>query len=222
MSAAAATLIHDLAERGVRLSGCAGRLRVEAKPGVVTAEIRTMLAEHKSELLAALSIDQIRSALLRTANDEGVAPEHVHALTDAELAECEGLSRDTLRSYVLALRDSDLRKRGKCPTNETAPARCRMCGPVWLCPEVAALAPIVSGWPVVLGCPWCTNRAKGMPIPRPPVTCGNCRHFIRDAVNPDGGLGSCNAGHQFLSNEAMPFPNAQRQCQQFKPINTED
>lgn len=50
-----------------------------------------------------------------------------------------------------------MRERGEIPTHYTTETTCRHCGvvPIWEgCP------------PDVLGCPWCFNRHKGLPIPR--------------------------------------------------------
>ena len=51
----------------------------------------------------------------------------------------------------------------------------------------------LGAMPRVLGCPWCHVRNRRA-ILRPSVTCGECRHFIRDAVNPPAGWGRCSAG----------------------------
>jgi hypothetical protein len=50
-----------------------------------------------------------------------------------------------------------MRERGEMPRHYTATTTCKHCGPV----------PIWEGCsPEVLGCPWCFNRHKGLPIPR--------------------------------------------------------
>jgi len=57
---------------------------------------------------------------------------------------------------------------GHAPAAFTAPCLCAGCGPVFLWPEIALIAPRApNGWPFVLGCPWCHNRRAGRPIPRP-------------------------------------------------------
>ena len=219
MSATAEILIHDLAERGVRLTRHADRLRVEATAGTVTPELRLILSARKADLLAALSADSIREHLLALADAELIDAGFVHTLQDADVSDCAGLPDETLRSYVHALRDADLRERGKRPSDETAPALCRSCGPIWVHPSVAAAAPVVGAWAHVLGYPWCHVKNRRA-IPRPPVTCGDCLHFIRDAINPDGGMGRCTAEREPLPREPLPFPHAARQCEQFKPEGT--
>jgi hypothetical protein len=50
------------------------------------------------------------------------------------------------------------RLKGEIPDCYTATTTCKHCGPV----------PIFEGFgPEVLGCPWCFNRRKGLPIPKP-------------------------------------------------------
>jgi hypothetical protein len=147
----------------------------------------------------------IRTRLIEVATAACADPELVHRLTTADLAECDGLPDAVLLAYVRALADADLRERGKRPADETAAALCRSCGPVWLAPEVASVAPMTAGWPRVLGCPWC-HVANRRAIPRPPVACGNCRHFARDAINPGAGMGICGAG------KGMHYPMARHTC----------
>ncbi len=170
MSVTAEILIRDLAERGVRLTRRADRLHVEATPGTVTPELRTLLSENKAVLLAVLSSDPIRDRLRRLADAEAIDAGLVHALPAADIEACAGSADETLRAYLHGIRDADLRERGQRPADETA-ALCRSCGPVWLAPEVASVAPRVAGWSRVLGCPWCHVRNR-QAIPRPRVTCG--------------------------------------------------
>ncbi len=215
MSATAENLIRDLAGRGVRLTAHGDRLRVEAPAGTLTPELREMLAGAKPAILAALA-GGIREHLLTLAGAEGIAPDLIHALDGADVEACAGLADETLRAYVRALADADLRERGQRPADETAPALCRACGPVWLAPEVASAAPIVAGWPRVLGCPWCHVRNRDA-IPRPLVTCAECRHFIRDSVNPAAGMGTCTATREPMPSEAPTYPRASRYCAEFRP-----
>jgi hypothetical protein len=49
-----------------------------------------------------------------------------------------------------------IRERGEVPDHYTATTTCKHCGPV----SIWAGCP-----PAVLGCPWCFNRMKGLPIP---------------------------------------------------------
>jgi hypothetical protein len=128
---------------------------------------------------------------------------------------CAGLPDNALRAYILALADTDLRERGKVPADETAVALCRSCGPVWVAPEVAAVAPAANGVPRVLGCPWCHVRDR-RPMARPKVTCGDCRYFSRDAINASEGMGSCKAG----CDPARPYPMAEHVCAEWRPIKS--
>jgi len=52
---------------------------------------------------------------------------------------------------------AEMREQGQIPNHYTSTTTCKHCGPV----------PIWDGCPPeVLGCPWCFNRHKGLPIPR--------------------------------------------------------
>jgi hypothetical protein len=108
----------------------------------------------------------LRSRLERIAAADGIDLAIVERLPDDDLAACIGLPDATLRAYVIALRDSDLRRCGKVPTGETATIRCTHCGPVFADPAVAAVLPVVRGMPTAAGCPWCHVRDRGL-IPRP-------------------------------------------------------
>ena len=158
--------------------------------------------------------EDIRERLLAIARYEFLDDELITSLRKSDIMECEGLPHDVLLAYVLALADADLRERGKCPRDETAPALCRHCGPIWIAPEVAAMAPIVDGWARVLGCPWCHVKNR-KPLPRPAVTCSACKQFQRDKINPRDGIGTC---LQNVDQEKPLFPNADRKCQVFQPI----
>lgn len=77
------------------------------------------------------------------------------------------LTAKSLSASAAALVQSQAMERGEVPRFYTSAATCRHCGPIWLW---------FSG--EVLGCPWCWNRIKGHPIPRPQsVRCADCRHF---------------------------------------------
>lgn len=165
---AARDLIQRAASAGIRLEARGDRLRVEAPRGTMTPALHHLLSSHKAELLAELA--GTRAALHHVAAAEGVNPALVHALHADDLAACAGLSADALRAYVLMLHESAQRARGARLPSETAAVTCLHCGPVWAAPEVAAVAPIVRGAPLLLGCPWCFNRRAGRPIPRPAPT----------------------------------------------------
>lgn len=156
----------------------------------------------------------IRAELKALALDELIDARVVDSLSAADLDTWKPLSKPELRALAFVLRDADLRAKGKRPPDETAPAFCRKCGPVWLAPEVVAVAPTIQGWPTVLGCPWCHVRSQGIGIPRPSVFCGTCSHLERDKINPSGGMGHCNAG---VISGPLPYPHVQRQCERFEP-----
>ena len=168
----------------------------------------------KISKLAALAGPPISQSerLLRIIRNYGLPDSllSAHDGTDEDLASLNG---GQLSAYVLMLSESADREDGRCPRDETAPALCRHCGPIWIAPEVAAMAPIVDGWARVLGCPWCHVKNR-KPLPRPAVTCSACNHFQRDKINPRDGIGSCSMG---CDHERPLFPNASRKCQSFQP-----
>jgi hypothetical protein len=92
------------------------------------------------------------------------------------------------------------------PGSYTTTTHCRGCGTV----------PIFAGAPAqVDACPWCHNRTRGLPIPRPSVSCADCAHFAADPVG-HGGIGSCARGGP-PQGQMAAFPHAKRKCPDFEP-----
>ena len=61
-----------------------------------------------------------------------------------------------LKTFAELLMIGEMRERGIVPDHYSATTKCKHCGsvPIWEgCP------------PEVLGCPWCFNRLKGLPMP---------------------------------------------------------
>ncbi|MBS0213189.1 MAG: hypothetical protein JSR26_08445 [Proteobacteria bacterium] len=218
----AAPLIRELNAAGIRLSATGDRLHVEAPAGAVTPEIRHRLAANKAGILTYLhqpatvadltDRNRMRAALLALADGLHLDRALVHRLTSVDLADCAGFPADALRGYLLALDDSATRHAGKVPEGETAPIYCQHCGPVWTHPDVAAVLPVVDGWPRALGCRWCFIRKAGGYIPRPLVTCDTCASFQPDTVNPGAGMGTCACG--------MHYPMQPHRCEQYQPKDT--
>jgi len=129
-----------------------------------------------------------RARLLALAADEGLPPELAHGLADADVTACAGLPDDTLRAYLRALEAGRRMDAGEVPPGwgEPVARTCEGCGPVLLWPGCP---------PKVKACPWCFRRRAGKAIPRPLVTCGDCRHFTPDTVSPSAGMGGCGLGH---------------------------
>lgn len=148
----------------------------------------------------------MRDHLLILADAAGIDRAHVNALDSADLAACAGLDERQLTGYLDMVRDTADRHAGRVPLSDTAAMHCKRCGPVWIHPDVATVLPVVSGWPRALGCPWCFVREAGGCIPRPPLTCEDCRHFIPDTINPEAGMGTCASGH------GMSYPTARHAC----------
>ncbi|MFC4822234.1 hypothetical protein [Dokdonella ginsengisoli] len=209
-----AVTLRELNDHGIRLAVVENHLKVAAPSGTLTPELTERIRVSKPALIVSIRLSELRSRLRHIAEVEVVDTSLIDTLPDADVLDCELLPERARRAFVLALRDTHLRAQGKCPAGETAPALCRKCGPVWLAPEVAAHAPIISGWPIVLGCPWCSCQRQGRGIPRPPVTCAECIFFVRDSINPAGGLGTCGKG---VEANVPAYPHAKRQCAEFNP-----
>ncbi|MDO8706034.1 MAG: hypothetical protein Q7J84_13915 [Sulfuricaulis sp.] len=67
---------------------------------------------------------------------------------------------DQLAVFRAVLACTETRRAGRRPEYYTQASECKDCGWVWLWPGAPTR---------VLGCPWCFNRASGLPIPRPPI-----------------------------------------------------
>lgn len=145
----------------------------------------------------------IRAHLLALAADEYRSADLVHRLGVEDVAACAGLSDEALRTYLRVLERQAIMDRGLVPEGFTQEAHCHGCGPVWLWPESPAR---------VAACPWCFRRKAGKPLPRPPVTCGSCRHYLPDPINPAAGAGSCALG----PGRAL-WPMAHHPCVEHRP-----
>ena len=183
----AVALLAEARAAGIRVTVRGDRLRIEAKPGAVSADMRARLAAGKLELVEALQDAEavMRGHLLNLADAEGVDAAHVHRLHADDLAACEGLDDATLRGYLRALETAARMDAGLVPVEYSHAVQCDGCGPVWLWPDCPDK---------VKACPWCFRRKAGKRIPRPPVQCGDCRHYAADPLNPEAGVGTCGLG----------------------------
>lgn len=136
----------------------------------------------------------------------------IHRLNNLDVAACAVLDDSQLLTYLELLDDSAARWAGKKPAGHDAAIYCHHCGPVWVHPSVAAVLPVVDGWPRALGCPWCAIRKVGAYIPRPSVQCLGCRSYTADPVNAAAGMGQCASG------KGMHYPMKGHSCETFKPL----
>lgn len=119
----------------------------------------------RNEGTKAMEITELKTRLLAAADVEGVDEGLVGRLSNADIDACAEFSEASLRAYVLAMSASAARMLGKIPLGDDAAVHCARCGPVWLHPDVAAVLPVVDGWPRALGCPWCFIRRTGGHVP---------------------------------------------------------
>ena len=149
----------------------------------------------------------VRVKLLALAADEWLPEALVHRLGPADLAGCIGLPDEALRAYLRALERRTAMEAGHVPEGWTTAALCEGCGPVWLWPDAAR----------VVACPWCHVRKAGRYLPRPRMTCGECRYFIPDAINPPAGCGACGLALPYRRGERGRYPFTPRHCPEFRP-----
>lgn len=200
----AAALLAEARAAGIRLTVRGDRLRVESKPGAMSANMRARLAAGKPELVEVLRDAEaaMHTHLLSLAEAEGVDAAHVHRLHADDVAACAGESDNTLRAYLRGLAEQHGMDAGIVPPGWTTSAHCEGCGPVWLWPDAAR----------VRACPWCFRRKAGKAFPRPPVLCGDCIHYLPDPLNPEAGMGGCALG----AGRAR-WPMARHACADMRP-----
>lgn len=156
---------------------------------------------------------RMRTALLALADGLGLDHAIVHGLPEQDMALWAQVPPDSLRAYLLALDDTATRQAGKVPLGDTTAIYCARCGPVWAHPDIAAVLPVVDGWPRALCCPWCFIRKAGGYIPRPLVRCDTCASFQPDTVNPKAGMGTCACGTH--------YPMQRHRCDRYRPKDTD-
>lgn len=155
-----ASLLHEVTHRGVHVRADGETLRYRAPKGAMTPELLEALKLHKPELLRLL-----RTLEGACAEVDVSAIDLLSALGPQDLAELEAgrMSLDALRAFALARAERLARERGEIPFRWTEIVHCEGCGPVWLW----------AGLPQrVMGCPWCLNRAKRLPVPHPNARAG--------------------------------------------------
>ncbi|TAL73707.1 MAG: hypothetical protein EPN56_02280 [Rhodanobacter sp.] len=192
--------------------GPGGELTKPTKPLLSVLAVPRVAILEKSRLAAdpAVRVD-IRPVLLGLADRLGLAAVLVHRLHDADLRTLAELPEAGLRAFLLAAADTATRQAGKPPEGDTAAIYCGRCGPVYAHPSIAAVLPVVDGWPRALGCPWCFVRKAGGYVPRPRVTCETCTHWQPDTINPPAGMGNCALGN------GMHYPMQRHACGSYRP-----
>lgn len=169
---------------------------------------RKVAESQESQGVAPAKTREQRAHLLALAADEWLPAGLVHGLGDADVTACAGLPDETLRAYLHALEKAARMDAGMVPVDYSQAALCEGCGPVWLW----------QGAPARLkGCPWCFRRKVGKGFARPLVTCGACRHFLPDTINPAAGGGACGLGLPNRRGEAGRWPMTRRECGDYRP-----
>lgn len=145
--------------------------------------------------------------LLAALRDEHL-PDSLLSRDDSLPLQLAGLDSAGLRAYARALSRSDTMDAGMVPADYTQAGLCEGCGSVWLWEDAPAR---------LRACPWCFRRNAGKGFARPQVTCGACRHFLPDPINPGAGSGACGVGLPYRRGEPGRWPVALRECDRFRP-----
>ena len=128
-------LLIEFWNKGIKVRVEGSELALTAPRGVITPSLVSRVKDEKPALL--VSLDKIREK----AGDDWME-----------------VSKDPaqLKAFGDWVAVSDMRERGIVPDHYSATTECKRCGPV----------PIFEGLlNKILGCPWCFNRIKGLPIP---------------------------------------------------------
>ena len=130
-------LLIEFWDKGIKVRVEGSELALTAPKGALTPCLVSRVKNAKPALL--VSLDKIREK----AGDDWMEVSNDPA---------------QLKAYADLVAITEMRERGIVPDHYTTTTECKHCGPV----------PIFEGLPnKVLGCPWCLNRPKGLPIPAP-------------------------------------------------------
>ncbi|MDN5882178.1 MAG: hypothetical protein L0H37_07385 [Nitrosospira sp.] len=182
---------------------------------LLTPELKGWVKRHKPVLVTALKAERegVRERLRSAGTRANVDPALADRADDATLRDCIGESDVVLAELMHCYAVDQAREAGRIPAGHDARVWCKRCGPVFLSPGLANGLPVKDGWPTALACPWCWIERRNFPRPR--VTCGACRHFIRDTINPADGMGDCSK-HLFKQTDYR-YPMTRRECHGFRP-----
>ena len=147
-----AELLTEVQRRGIQLRAEGASLHYQAPKGTLTADLRAKLKAHKAELLTALE----KPTAERIARDHGLTLADLQQAAGPDWPEIEN-DPATLGALANSITIRRMRKHGEVPSNYTSTTVCAHCGPVPIYPGMAER---------VLGCPWCFNRVKGLPVPK--------------------------------------------------------
>lgn len=196
-------ILDELRQAGVTVRRQGDRLKL-APAELIPPDLLERARAAKPAILAVIpdATGEQRARLRAIADREGIAPDLIDRLPDADLDGLHLWTDDGLATYARMIEADADRARGRVPRDWTQPAYCRRCGPVLLWPGAPS---------IVLGCPWCLTRRAGVPLPRPSVACATCAHWRPAAGTQAEGIGTCAAGH------LGRYPHQRHGCADWKP-----
>lgn len=208
------TAVHALLDRakaaGIQLYFQGGRLRYRG-PGPAVEALLPELKAHKPELLTILAARPLDDAALAdlvfdTAKEHGVDPlavwrwlsaEDIQALRSGDPAETQ--------AFRLAVQSACAGGRLKPDGGHTLPAP-------W--PDLPADPPSMAGMPPSRG------TARTVSPTAKQVTCGECRHFLPDAIGDGSGIGCCRVLTK-VPGDWPAYPRIPRLCRSFAPAGSD-
>jgi hypothetical protein len=131
----AVPLLIEFAEKGIAIRVDGPELALSVPRGKLDADLVSRVRREKAEIIC--SLERVKAKAGPDWDEIADDPEQLKAFADMLVVE-------------------DMRQRGIAPDHYKATTVCRHCGavPIWRGCE-----------PQVMGCPWCFNRIKGLPIP---------------------------------------------------------
>jgi hypothetical protein len=160
----AESIVRQADQAGIELSLEGSKIAV--KPiSKLSADLRELIRLHRKDVIQYLSCKKTPTELIRLAIQSGVFEQGL-LLDEKEIAELipptnwrdvSSCSIHELKAWAAALAMRAVRYRGQVPRGWDQVVKCTHCGLVY------SFAPGEC-----LACPWCENRIRGLPIPRPP------------------------------------------------------
>jgi ferritin-like protein len=139
-------LINFAFESDIKLSADNDNLIVDAPEGKLANEFTECLRKNKADIILALK-------------HYGLSKAQLQDYTDEDWNDFKN-NEHFLIVFADMIHERLLMEGGEIPKDFTAMTHCSCCGDVFVPPAIANNGS-------VLGCPWCLNKSKQLPIPHP-------------------------------------------------------